>query len=113
MRGKVRVMAGTRKYSQGLRERAVGLVLDSSERGAARRGAARRIASQLNINYEMLRRWVRQAEIDSGARPGLSSEERERLKQLEKENRELRRVNEILKSASAFFARELDQPRTR
>ena len=108
MRGKVRVMAGTRKYSQELRERAVRLVLDSGERGAARR-----IASQLNINYEMLRRWVRQAEIDAGARPGLSSEERERLKQLEKENRELRRANEILKSASAFFARELDQPRTR
>jgi transposase len=101
-------MAGTRKYSPELRERAVRLVLDSDERGAARR-----IASQLNINYEMLRRWVRQAEIDAGRRPGLSSDERERLRQLEKENRELRRANEILKSASAFFARELDQPRTR
>jgi transposase len=96
------------KYTLEFKERAVQLVLDSSEKGAAVR-----IAQQLNVNYEMLRRWVRQAEIDTGTRAGLSSDEKQRLKQLEKENRELRRANEILRTASAFFAKELDHPRTR
>jgi transposase len=59
---------------------------------------------------ETLRKWVRQAEIDGGARPGVSSAEAERVKELERENRELRRANEILKAASVFFARELDPP---
>ncbi len=57
---------------------------------------------------ETLRIWVRRAEVDGGTRPGVTSEEKERLRQLERENRELRRANEILKAASAFFARELD-----
>ena len=66
---------------------------------------------KFGMTAEALRTWVRRAEVDSGARPGLATEERERLRELERENRELRRANEILKAASAFFARELD-PRT-
>lgn len=68
------------------------------------------IATKFGMTPETLRRWVRTAETDEGLRPGLSTEERERLKGLERENRELRRANEILKSASAFFAAELDRP---
>jgi transposase len=66
------------------------------------------IAGKLGMTAETLRKWVRQAEIDGGARPGVSSAEAERVKALERENRELRRANEILKAASVFFARELD-----
>ena len=65
-------------------------------------------AAKLGMTNETLRKWVRQAEIDGGARPGVSSAEAERVKELERENRELRRANEILKAASVFFARELD-----
>jgi transposase len=66
------------------------------------------IAAKLGMTSETLRKWVRQAEIDGGARAGVSSAEAERVKELERENRELRRANEILKAASIFFARELD-----
>ena len=66
------------------------------------------IAAKLSINHETLRIWVRRAETDAGQRPGLTTDERARMKELEKENAELRRANEILKAASAFFARELD-----
>ncbi len=67
----------------------------------------------MGIGTESLRTWVAQAEIDGGQRPGLTTEERERLKTLERENRELRRANEILRTASAFFAAELDRPSSR
>ena len=66
------------------------------------------IAEKFGTTSETMRRWVRQAEVDGGARPGVSTEEAKRIRELERENRELRRANEILKSASAFFARELD-----
>jgi len=66
------------------------------------------IATKCGMTPETLRKWVRRAEVDGGARPGLTSDERRRLAELERENRELRRANEILKAASAFFARELD-----
>jgi transposase len=66
------------------------------------------IASKFGMTAETLRIWVRRAEVDGGKRPGVTSEEKERIRQLERENRELRRANEILKAASAFFARELD-----
>ncbi len=75
-------------------------------------GMITRVARQLGIGPESLRKWVRQAEVDGGTRPGLATGERQRLAELEREVRELRRANEILKSASIFFAGELD-PRLR
>ncbi len=74
-----------------------------------RQGAVTRVARSLGIGPESLRHWVAQAEIDGGSRPGLTTEERARMKELERENRELRRANEILKSAAAFFGAELDR----
>jgi transposase len=76
-------------------------------------GAVSRVARQLGVGPESVRNWIKQAEIDKGQRPGLTTEERRRLVELERENRELRRANEILKSASAFFAAELDGRRPR
>ena len=73
-------------------------------------GTIKRVADQLDIGVETLRGWVKQAEIDAGVKPGVTTAEVERLKQLEQENRELRRANEILRRASAFFAAELDRP---
>ncbi len=89
------------------------MVLDSFERGDQRQGLVTRIARQLDIGPESLRRWVVQTEIDRGARAGTTTEEAQRITELERENRELRRANEILKSASAFFAAELDRPSKR
>ncbi len=74
-------------------------------------GTVKRVADQLGIGVESLRSWVKQAEIDDGVKPGLSTEDAERMKRLEQENRELRRANEILRKASAYFAQaELDRP---
>ena len=71
------------------------------------------IAEKLGVNHETLRLWVRRAEVDGGQRPGVTTEERARIEELERENRELRRANEILKAASAFFGAELDRQSTR
>ncbi len=103
-------MAAPRKYPEELRERAIRLALDARKDPAARPGAVRRIGEQLGINAETLRGWVNQAEVDAGARPGTTSNDAQRLVDLERENRELRRSNAILCSASAFFAAELDRP---
>jgi transposase len=73
-------------------------------------GTVKRVAEQLGIGVESLRSWVKRAEIDDGVKPGLSSEDAAKIKALEQENRELRRANGILRSASAFFAAELDRP---
>jgi transposase len=98
-------MSRPSKYPDELRERGVRLVFESGRPIA-------HVARDLGVHRETLRLWVRQAEADSGARNDrLTSAERERLKQLERENRELRRANEILKAASAFFASELDPTR--
>ena len=102
-----------RKYPPEMRERAVRMVAETIAEQGERHGAITRVARELGIGPESLRTWLRQAEIDAGQRPGLTSEERERLKALERENRELRRANEILRSASAFFAAELDRPSSR
>ena len=98
-----------RRYPPELRQRAVRMVLERIEQTGERQGAVTRVARQLGIGPESLRHWVRQAEIDGGSRAGLTTEERARMKELERENRELRRANEILKSAAAFFGAELDR----
>lgn len=103
-------MAAPRKYPNELRERAIRLTLDARTDPASRSGACARIGGQLGINPETLRGWVAQAEVDAGARPGTSSSDAKRLADLERENRELRRSNAILRTASAFFAAELDRP---
>lgn len=91
-----------------IRERAVRLVLEHQGEYPSQWAAISSIATKCGMTPETLRKWVRRAEVDGGARPGLTSDERQRLAELERENRELRRANEILKTASAFFARELD-----
>lgn len=101
--------ASQKRYPPELKERAVRLVQQTIAETGESPGVISRVARQLGIGVESLRAWVHQAEIDRGRRPGLTSEERERLKQLERENRELRRANEILKSAAAFFGAELDR----
>ncbi len=112
MEGEVGAMAEThssqRRYPPELRERAVRLVIETREREGSALGVVTRIARQLGIGTESLRNWVRQADIDGGARPGGTSAEQQRITELEREVRELRRSNEILKAAASFFARELD-----
>jgi transposase len=98
------------KYSPELRERAVRLVFDHAGDHRSQWAAIRSVAEKIGCPVEVLRRWVRQAERDAGQRPGLTTDERARLQQLERENFELKRANEILRKASAFFAQaELDR----
>jgi transposase len=96
------------RYPPELRERAVRMVHETIAESGERQGAVTRVARQLGIGPESLRNWVKQADIDNGKRPGVTTAEQRRIAELERENRELRRANEILKAASAFFARELD-----
>jgi len=100
----------TRRYSEAEKERAVRMVRQLRKELGADHGTIKRVAEQLGIGTESLRSWVRQAEIDDGVKPGVTSAEAARIKELEQENRELRRANSILRSASAFFAAELDRP---
>jgi transposase len=97
------------RYPQELRERAVRMVLEHQGEHHSQWAAICSIAAKVDVSEETLRKWVRQAEIDDGRRSGLTSNERERLKTLERENKELRRANEILKSAAHFFGAELDR----
>lgn len=106
-------MGAPRKYPEELRERAVRLAVEARRDPITRAGALRRIGEQLGINPETLRNWVQQAEIDAGDRPGVTTDDTARIAELEREVRELRRANQILKSASAFFAAELDRPSSR
>ena len=98
------------RYSPEVRARAVRMVLEHAGDHASQWAAIGSIAGKIGCTAETLRGWVRQAERDQGQRPGPTSEERERIKTLERENRELRQANEILRKASAYFAlAELDR----
>jgi transposase len=101
-------MAAQKKYPDELRERAVKMVLEIRERDGRGRGELARVAGQLGVHPEALRSWVKRAEIDGGSQPGMTSGDKKRIAELEREVRELRRANDILKAASAYFARELD-----
>src|SRR5438034_3859631 len=96
------------RYPQELRERAVRLVREHRDEYPSEWAAVTSIAGKLGVGTEALRLWLRRAEVDQHQRPGVTTAERDRIRELERENRELRRANEILKAASAFFARELD-----
>ena len=103
-------MGNTKKYSAEVRDRAVRLVLDHEHEYPSQWAAIRSVAEKIGCSAETLRNWVQQAERDQGRRSGLTTDERSRIKQLERENQELRRANEILRKASAYFAQaELDR----
>ena len=104
-------MAAPRKYSEELKERATRVAVEARRDPASRAGAISRIGKQLGIHPEALRNWVRQAEVDTGVREGVSSDDKAKIVALEREVRELRRANTILRQASAYFAQaELDRP---
>jgi transposase len=98
----------SKRYSPEVRERAVRLVLEHQREHESQWAAIVSVAAKIGCTPETLRTWVRRVEVDEGLRAGVTTDERQRLKELERENRELRRANEILKSASLFFATELD-----
>ena len=100
----------TRRYSDEEKAQAVRLVRKLREELGTEHGTVKRVAEQLGYGVESVRGWVKQADIDEGAKPGVTTAEAERIKTLEQEVKELRRANSILKSASAFFAAELDRP---
>jgi transposase-like protein len=100
----------SRRYSKAQKEQAVRLVRQIREETGERHGAVQRLARQLGFGVETVRKWVNQADVDAGDRPGTTSEDNAKIRRLEQEVRELRPTNEILKSAAAFFAAELDRP---
>lgn len=104
-------MTRASRYSPEVQERAVRMVVEHAAEYASQWAAIESIAGKMGCTAETLRRWVRQSERDTGARPGLTTAEADRIKTLERENRELRQANEILRKASAYFAQaELDRP---
>ena len=102
-------MSRQTRYPQEVRERAVHLVFEHEREYDSQWAAINSISAKLGMTAETLRKWVRAAETDQGLRPGLTSTEREHVKELERENRELKRANEILKAAATFFGAELDR----
>jgi len=107
-------MSRSGAYPRELRERAVRMVAEMTPQYESEYAAITAVAGKLGIGTpETLRKWVRQAQVDAGRRPGVSTDEAAEIKRLRRENAELRRANEILKAASAFFAAELDRPQQR
>ena len=104
---------GSTPYPRELRDQAVRLVREWRKEHDRRDGGIREVANQLGVHVESVRNWVRQASVDNGEAPGVTTGDRARIRQLEKENAELRRANEILKSAAAFFGAELDRQHTK
>ena len=104
------VAATSRRYTKAQKDQAVRLVRQIREESGERHGAVQRVARQLGFGVETVRKWVNQADVDAGERPGVTSEDNAKIRRLEQEVRELRWANEILRSASAFFAAELDRP---
>ena len=102
-------MGKTTPYPRELREQAVRLVHEWRRARGRHDGGLKEIGEQLGVHTESVRNWVRQAAIDDGHRPGITTDEKARIAELERENSELRRANEILKSAAAFFGAELDR----
>jgi len=103
-------MTRTGRYSPEVRERAVRMVLENEREYPSRWAAIVSIADKIGCSTEALRRWILRVEVNQGDRPGVTSDERSRIKELEREVHELRRANEILRKASAFFAQaELDR----
>jgi transposase len=96
-------------YPPEFRERAVRMVFEHQDEYPTQWKAIESISAKLSVNHETLRQWVRRAETDAGQRPGLTTDERYRMRELERENKELRRANEILKAAAHFFGAELDR----
>jgi transposase len=101
-------MSSRKQHPAELRERAVAMVFELRAETGESRGTLARVGEKLGVNPETLRSWVEKAEIGNGQRPGITSGGKKRIAELERENRELRRASEILKAASAYFARELD-----
>jgi transposase len=102
-----------RQFPPEFRQRALRMLEESLPDHQTEYAAIRHVGSKLGVGPETLRKWRRQSEVDAGARPGISSAETAEIRRLKRENAELRRANEILKAASAFFAAELDRPTTR
>ena len=100
----------TRRYTPAEKEQAVRLVRTLRVELGTEHGTIQRVAAQLGYGIESVRSWVRQADIDDGQKPGVTTADAQRIKTLEQENKELKRANEILRRASAFFAAELDRP---
>lgn len=101
------------RYTNEMRERAVRMVAEVRPEHPHETAALRHVAGLLGMNTETLRLWVHRAQVDAGVRPGTTTDDAEEIKRLKREVAELRRANEILKSASVFFAKELDRPTTR
>ncbi len=113
MAGSKSTHPGQRRYPPEIRERAVRMVEQLRHEDPADHGVITRVARQLGVGVESLRTWVKQADIDAGARPGLSTEDQHEVAELRREVRELRRANEILQAAAAFFGAALDRRQAR
>lgn len=106
-------MPSHKKYPPEFKERAVRMLREWRKSRNRSDGGFPEVAAQLGIHLESLRAWVKQADVDDGQRPGVTTDEKARISELERENFELRRANEILKSAAVFFGAELDRRRTK